>query len=389
MSIFLGTHQNDTLVGENTADTLVGYDGDDFIDGGHGNDSIYGGDGDDHIGERQFNYTGEAPGVVFNPDASGDDQMLGGNGNDVIFGGIGNDLLAGEDGNDELHGQYGSDVLFGGEGNDTLSGGGDTYFYHLQNPDGTYERIYVEALAAEEPGEDRLFGGAGDDVLIAHGGNEMLVGGDGNDTFIVTQNGGYTSFYMGDDGTDTLSVGGFYDDTPLSIDLVYVTDIEVIENLTPRDVYLQVSGDFDASDMVIYSVNGHIGLYGCSSNNAITGTAAMDFIDGQAGDDVIDGGAGNDTLEGGIGNDILTGGGGADIFVFDMSSELGLGHVDVITDFEDGVDFVHVLASEDITDVKFMTTSDGDALVRVNDSYYLAFEGVDAALIDESDFLLM
>ena len=67
-----------------------------------------------------------------------------------------------------------------------------------------------------------------------------------------------------------------------------------------------------------------------------TGNGAANIITGGAGDDTLNGGAGNDTLIGGAGNDTLTGGTGADTFRFDA----GFG-TDRITDFTAGAGAAH------------------------------------------------
>ena len=53
------------------------------------------------------------------------------------------------------------------------------------------------------------------------------------------------------------------------------------------------------------------------------------------GDDTLSGGAGEDLLQGRLGNDTLSGGPGADRFWF---NSYGAGNVDLIVDFESGVD---------------------------------------------------
>ena len=54
---------------------------------------------------------------------------------------------------------------------------------------------------------------------------------------------------------------------------------------------------------------------------------------GGSGADVLSGGGGDDWLHDGGGTDVLTGGAGADVFVFARD-----GAVDLVTDFQDGLD---------------------------------------------------
>ncbi|HYS88129.1 MAG TPA: hypothetical protein VEN78_24495 [Bradyrhizobium sp.] len=57
----------------------------------------------------------------FDSDATGNDQVYGGNGNDAIFGLKGNDYLDDGAGNDVLGGDDGDDELFGGSGDDLMT----------------------------------------------------------------------------------------------------------------------------------------------------------------------------------------------------------------------------------------------------------------------------
>lgn len=88
MAFFVGTNENDTLIGGIQNDIFLGLQGDDSLIGNAGNDVFFGGDD-----------------------------------NDTLIGGIGNDVLLGEVGNDHLIGGEGEDTLFGSEGNNTLTGG--------------------------------------------------------------------------------------------------------------------------------------------------------------------------------------------------------------------------------------------------------------------------
>jgi cysteinyl-tRNA synthetase len=82
---------------------------------------------------------------------------------------------------------------------------------------------------------------------------------------------------------------------------------------------------------------------GNTLNNSIVGSQGSDILTGLAGDDTIRGGAGSDQILGGSGNDVLTGGAGADYFVFDTAP--GATNIDVITDFETGLDKIRLLKS--------------------------------------------
>jgi Ca2+-binding RTX toxin-like protein len=94
---------------------------------------------------------------------SGNDTINGGAGSDRIAGGRGNDLIFGNGGHDRLHGEDGSDSLYGGAGHDVLWGG---------------------------RGNDLADGGEGNDVLGGVLGDaNTLVGGLGNDRFVIKEGG--------------------------------------------------------------------------------------------------------------------------------------------------------------------------------------------------------
>ncbi|EDZ44681.1 hemolysin-type calcium-binding region [Rhodobacterales bacterium Y4I] len=127
-------------------------------------------------------------------------------------------------------------------------------------------------------GNDTAWGGAGNDTLTGAGGDDRLLGGGGRDLL------------QGGDGSDELIGGG-----------------------------------------------GRDKLAGGSENDTLLGNKGNDKLFGGAGNDTLRGGSGQDTLKGGQSDDLLTGGAGADVFVFSRND-----HTDVITDFEIGIDKIHV-----------------------------------------------
>lgn len=76
---------------------------------------------------------------------------------------------------------------------------------------------------------------------------------------------------------------------------------------------------------------------GTSGADQITGGAGDDVLFGLENNDQLFGGAGDDILFAGTGSDRLTGGSGADVFVFTAD-----GQPDQITDFEFGIDRLHL-----------------------------------------------
>ena len=91
-----------------------------------------------------------------------------------------------EDETGTINGGNGNDLLVGGTGNDTINGGN---------------------------GDDNLDGGTGNDTLIGGSGNDLLTGGKGADTFVLSNSSGFdriTDFGNGNDVID-LSATDFED----------------------------------------------------------------------------------------------------------------------------------------------------------------------------------
>ncbi|MCF6198924.1 MAG: calcium-binding protein [Hyphomicrobiaceae bacterium] len=93
-----------------------------------------------------------------------------------------------------------------------------------------------------------------------------------------------------------------------------------------------------ADNDTIYGGNGVDVAYGGAGNDFLYGGANPDLLIGEAGADIVNAGTGNDWMWG----DAITGGGGggADHFVFVDGDG-----VDVIYDFEDGIDLIDLSGS--------------------------------------------
>lgn len=187
-----GTTGADILLGGGGADLIDGLEGDDIISGEAGPDTLIGGAGNDIL-----------------LGGAGDDVLSGGTGRDILIGGAGNDLLNGGFGADLLIGSSGSDTLMGGEGNDTLIGVeydliaeelADVADEITEAVAGTSDSPAAGQLAARiagaaqsgdvaERGPDLLEGGGGDDLLIGDDGDTMT-GGAGTDMFGVVYKSG-------------------------------------------------------------------------------------------------------------------------------------------------------------------------------------------------------
>ncbi len=227
---------------------------------------------------------------------SGIENVTGGSGNDaltgdglanVLNGGAGNDTLDGRAGNDTLDGGLGNDTLLGGAGNDTLrdsvgidsfdgGAGSDT----LRARDGVANTFNVTGANAG----NLLNPGSGNQTFS---GLEILVGGNGDDTFNFLTGGLVDGSVNGGGGINTLS---------------YQT------RLTGVSVNLRVGSATDIGGGAagrVSNIRNVVGGQGPGSNS----------LEGDARDNTLVGGPGNDVLIGGLGNDVLIGGGGFDLII--------------------------------------------------------------------------
>jgi Ca2+-binding RTX toxin-like protein len=336
----------DAVSGTGGSDVISGNGGGDIIVGGVLGDTLYGdaavtgtSDGNDIIlgdsGRLEWLYRGDPsqsaiegglPGAFDNTLATldlvttvlpashpgGRDTIYGDAGNDVAFGGEGDDTIFGDDGQLlESSARSGSDLLFGDHGR--------LYPHRSALPNFNSRNFFSidtgNAAAAEG---DRIWGEAGDDVLLGGQGDDRLFGGSGNDDIIGGSN-----------------VAG-------AVDELATTDISATVNGSPvNDLIDGGSGDDAiAADNAIIWRKGSLdsarfrvltgtAIYsstdttdtvnvGAASQNDPNGVIGRDItlLDhavntpaGLYGSDVVAGGAGNDMVFGELGDDLLQGDG--------------------------------------------------------------------------------
>jgi len=275
-------------------------------------------------------------------DQAGDDEVFAGPGNDSVFGGGGGDFVSGATGNDLLDGGRGNDQLYGDDGDDLLYGDGAP-------------GAYVAPFDPEdEPGEDRLYGGAGYDRLFGQGGNDSLDGeagddeldgGEGDDTLL----GGYgddllrggagadlldggpgsDTYYLGDGDTLVFRPGDCGESVYRDGDLPAAATILLPAGFAPEHVSvsafslfgiegwnLSLSGTADALSFEGNLAGWSVGIQFADGSSwspdelaAHAGAIAL----GSAGADLFFGGPGDDAFSGGAGDDFyFLSGGGAD-----------------------------------------------------------------------------
>ncbi len=185
--------------------------------------------------------------------------------------GSGDDSIWAGDGNDIVMAGSGDDQSGGGKGADTMIGGTGT------------DQLWGDAGADKIDGgddDDSLGGGAGSDSIDGGLGNDKLGGDVGNDKL------------HGDNGDDSLN-GGMGNDTMWG-------------DAGDDDLWGDMGDDtMDGGD-------GDDSMGGADGNDTMTGGEGNDDMGGDGGNDLVSGEAGNDTLHGGDGKDTLLAGGGND-----------------------------------------------------------------------------
>jgi len=339
------THYSQGFVDSNNH--LYGKDDDnDILVGGAGADLLSGAGGEDLFIGRD-----------------GKDILLGGADNDILIGGKGDDTLYGDAGNDYLSGNEGDNYLDGGEGDDSLLvvGGirvprdGKTWYYGFFNDDPYYygpkvggNNVLVGGSGNDTlegwNGADALDGGSGNDILWGLSGADTLYGGTGNDVLYGGSGGDVYVFARGD-GQDAI-----YNLVPNSIDrsnpgdptysgLYFYDVIRFQSDVAPSDIVVRKGSD-ESLELTNRETNDRVSVgyffnfyYG--RDNQID---AVEFADGMVwnvgllttlasgvegnvvvgtdGNDTLAGTEGNDIIQGRAGNDLLSGGDGNDTYVF-------------------------------------------------------------------------
>jgi Ca2+-binding RTX toxin-like protein len=272
-------------------------------------------------------------------------------GNDEINGGSGNDVLIGGAGIDTISGGNGSDLIRPGSGTDFATGHGeatpdpsatDTIDFSDSSVGITYD-LAIVSPSDQDTGngiketEDfhNVIGSPFNDSLKGDAGDNVIVGGLGNDTI------------EGRDGTDTSD----YSNAPsgVTVDLAAAA---------PQATGGHGNDTLATVEDVIGTAFADV-LRGDASGNSLTGGAGDDVIEGRGGNDTLAGGDGNDTLEyrsaaaavtvslasqssmfpimtGGAGNDTVTG----------FENLVGSAHNDTLTG-NDGDNILEGLAGND------------------------------------------
>ena len=184
-------------------------------------------------------------------------------------------------------------------------------------------------------GDIAIFGTGLADRIVNSGtiSGDILLGG-GSDTFVFKA--ATTSAVVGGAGDDRYIVG--------------VADAEISEAFGGGFDFVRSSVSFTLSDNIE-----QINLAGKGNINA-TGNSQGNHIQGNAGNNILRGEAGSDFLVGMAGRDRLFGGGDADVFNF----QKGTG-TDTVMDFEAGVDEIQIGGLKGATDFADMIANHVEA----------------------------
>ena len=224
---------------------------------------------------------------------------------------MGNDTIYGGDGNDVLVGKAGNDTLWGGSGDDTLDGGVGNDF------------LYGDSGYLASGNDTYLFGrGDGQDIAVAEW--------DGSPTklntlrfkqgvlpgeVLVTQSGG--NLLLTISGTsDSFVIQGFFESSAaLRLERTPIQQVVFADGTTwSTQVLLDKVFSGTAGDDVIYGLQDVATTISAGAgNDTVDGGVSNDVLYGEAGNDTLSGNDGNDTLSGGTGNDALRGGSGDDV----------------------------------------------------------------------------
>ncbi|WP_376097833.1 M10 family metallopeptidase C-terminal domain-containing protein [Roseomonas sp. CCTCC AB2023176] len=314
-----GSEGDNRILGRGGADYISAYGGADTLDGGEGNDSLEGGSGADQaFGGDGADAIVDTQGLLLpqGVEDNADDTLAGGAGNDTLIAGGGADVLDGGDDDDRLTGGAGADFLSGGVGNDILSD-------HTQQPAFAGASPAAGSFAASDA--DTLNGGLGDDWIYASGGGDLIDGGTGTDSLVL-------SF------ADALEVVSFAFKAvgPWSVALgaTVAATVQGVEGLS-------VTGGVKNDVMTGTGMTFAAVFDGGAGNDLLRGGKGGDVLIGSGGNDRLYGNDGDDLLVGGVGRDIMAGGAGADLFRWDLAAE----GKDIIQGFVSGEDKLWIDAS--------------------------------------------
>ena len=224
--------------------------------------------------------------------------------NDLLIGDDNINVLSGGDGSDELQGGLGNDTLIGGDGIDTVFASRASSMTLL---DGSLSiGAELDTLVGIDNADLTITGAVGYtlDASGFNAGGTTLIGGDGNDTLIGSNQ-------------DDRFAGGLGDDTIVGNGQVLLDTIVAERDADMALVHTDASTGSGTLTIALTEVDNFSGI----ETALLTGGESSNQLDAQGFDNIgglngvgvtLDGGAGNDILIGSQDDDFLTGGLGLD-----------------------------------------------------------------------------
>lgn len=304
---YIGADGDDVLVGSPDADTLAGGPGNDFLDGGLGNDTYVFSPGD---------------GIDSVTDAGGLDTLAFGDGiaPDMLTLGLGSLLIRVGESGDAIH-------IEGFDPNDVVGSGVIELFQFANSFALSYGELIVRGFdISGTPDDDVVFGTNVEDRISGLGGNDVLMGGEGDDTYFfdlgngsddIEDTGGVDTVRLGE-GVTPQNIASFLEGDTLTFD--FGTD-QLSIRWDPGQGYEIERFEFadgtvlTGSQLALPAIMGTDGddeIFGTDSADRIVGLGGFDSLHGEADDDWLQGGTEGDFLAGGVGNDNLEGASGSD-----------------------------------------------------------------------------
>ena len=230
--------------------------------------------------------------------SGGPNTQSGGGLADFLNGRGGADNLSGLGGNDFLVGGSSADTLTGGEGADTLVGGNATVTGSLTNS------TFTVTVADDGFSVDQLIGGNGDDTFIVTSTSDQPDGGGDTDTVLLAMPGAGPHNYVLNAGASVERLGLLDPSTTVGYSISALgTGGQTISGGAGADT--------------LFGNGGADTLNGLGGNDSLSGGTEADVIFGGTGDNTIDGGDGGDTFNlDAASNNSVTGGAGEDTLTF-------------------------------------------------------------------------
>lgn len=273
--------------------TLTGNNVDNILNGGAGNDTMAGGTGSDtYVVDNGSDLVVENLNEGLDTVESSVTYTLGANLENLTLTGTAAINGTGNALGNILVGNGGANVLAGGMGDDTYTiDYNDTVIEYANEGTDTVQSFvtYVlgdtlEHLTLMGSSAINGTGNAGNNVLIGNYGNNVITGGGGNDYL----SGGYS-------GNDTL-LGGLGDDTYV----VNTTTVTILEAVGEGTDIVNASSTYTlGANLENLSLTGYSAINGTGNElgNVITGNSAANILAGGAGDDTFVIGSGDSVVE--------------------------------------------------------------------------------------------